>query len=133
MESTFKPSVDHPKGKTETGTEELAWAVGGKVLVMRSFNDRNQPTALGIFTFDSKDNTYRYWHFAKGVYGGQWRMHWNEATEAFQLQGHDMPPGWQSMGQNRVVNRNTINVTAVIKDDNGRVILDVQSRKTRID
>lgn len=146
IKQTNKPSVWLPDGATETINERTAWAIGGRYLLFRSFKvdgslrepnplaprvDDKQMNSLALMTWDAKDNSYRYWHFASDAIGGQWRITWDASSRGFHWRSIDMPAGWIGTGFNRWIDDDTFDNQALIKDEKGRVLLDSTQDKRR--
>ena len=131
IRSTAKPSVWEPTGKTETFTEQVAWTNGGRFLIFRAYDEAKRMTSLSLMTYEPKESSYHFWTFAKGVYGGQWRITWDASSRAFHWRSIDMPAGWIGTGFNRWIDDDTFDNQALIKDENGRVLLDSTQEKRR--
>lgn len=131
IRSTSKPSVWEPKEKSETFTEQVAWTNSGRFLIFRAYDEAKQMTSLSLMTYEPKESSYHFWTFAKGVYGGQWRITWDASSRAFHWRSIDMPAGWVGTGYNRWVDDDTFDNQALIKDENGRVLLDSTQEKRR--
>jgi hypothetical protein len=132
IRQTMKPSVWVPDGKIEKVTEQVAWVLGGKFLIFRAFDEQQQMLSLSLMTYEPKENSYRFRHFAKGVYGGQWSVTWDDTAQAFHWRATGMPNGLVGTGINRWIDDNTFDNQALIKDDQGRVLLDSQQDKKRV-
>ena len=62
---------------------------------------------------------------------GLWRVTRNVSSLGFYWRSIDMPPGWIGTGSNRRINDDTFDNQALIKDENGRVLLDTTQDKRR--
>ena len=131
IESTYKPSVWSPDGKTETVSNRAEWVVGGRLLLFRSWNEQQQLQSVGTMNWDPIEKSFHYRHFAPDVYGGQWRITWDESSKGFHWRAVDMPPGWIGTGFNRWIDDDSFDDQAMIKDEQGRVLMDSQHKKTR--
>lgn len=146
IKQTMKPSVWFPDGGTESIQERADWAIGGRFLMFRSFKvagslrepnplsekaDYTKMKTLAFMTWDEKEKSYRYWHFASDVAGGQWRITWDASSRGFHWRSIDMPAGWIGTGFNRWIDDDTFDNAALIKDENGRVLFDSQQDKRR--
>ena len=129
--ATSKPSVWEPAGKTETFTEQVAWTIGGRFLIFRAYDETKRMTSLSLMTYEPKESSYRFWYFAPGVYGGQWRITWDAASREFHWNSIDMPAGWTGTGINRLIDDDTFANQALIKDEQGRVLMDATQDKRR--
>ena len=63
--------------------------------------------------------------------GGESRLTWDEASNGFQFRAVDLPDGWSGTGFNRWVDEDTFDNQAVIKDESGRVMLDMTQERRR--
>ncbi len=131
IRQTLKPSIWFPDGDTATIVERTAWAIGGRFLMFRSYDDKQNMSTLGLMAYDAKENSYHYRHFASDVFGGQWRVTWDAASRGFHWRSIDMPAGWIGTGFNRSINDDTFDNQSLIKDETGRVLLDSTQDKRR--
>ncbi len=131
IRQTMKPSIWFPDGDTATIAERTAWAIGGRFLMFRSYDDKQNMNTVGLMTYDPKEKSYHYTHFANDVFGGQWRVTWDASSRGFHWRSIDMPTGWIGTGFNRWINDDTFDNQALIKDENGRVLLDSTQDKRR--
>ena len=102
-------------------------------MIFRAYDEQNQMTSLSLMTYDSKEESYPCRYFAKNAYGGQWSVTWDEASKEFHWHATDMPTGWVGTGLNRWIDDDTFDNQALIKDDHGRVLLDLQQEKKRVE
>lgn len=131
IRSIKKPSIWSPDGKEEHFTEENDWILGGRFLLTRAYDESRQMTSLAIWNYEPQEKSYRYRHFAKDVFGGQWRITWDESSRAFHWRSIDMPTGWVGTGYNRWVDDDNFDNEARIKDEQGRLLLDSKQLKRR--
>lgn len=131
IRQTIKPCVWFPNGDTANGSERVAWAVGGRFLLFRAHDDQQRMTSLAIETYEPEENSYHHWHFASDVFAGQWRITWDASSRGFHWRSMDMPAGWIGTGFNRWINDDTFDNQALIKDEQGRVMLDSTQDKRR--
>lgn len=131
VRQTIKPCIAFPNGDQATGTEHNAWVLGGRFFLNRAYDDQQRLTSLALQTYDPVEKTYQHWHFAKDVFGGQWRITWDASSRAFHWRSIDMPPGWIGTGFNRWINDDTFDNQALIKDENGRTVFDSHQDKRR--
>ena len=131
IRQTNKPSIWFPDGDTATGTEQTAWAIGGRFLMFRSYDEKQHMTTLALMTYEPAEKSYHYWHFATDVAGGQWRITWDASSKGFHWRSIDMPAGWIGTGFNRWIDNDTFDNQALIKDEQGRVLLDSREEKKR--
>ena len=126
-----KPSIWVPNGGEETITEQSAWILGGRFLMTRAFNEKNQLTTIWLATYEPKEQSNRFWFFNADGSSGQWRVTWDAASRGFHWRSINMPTGWIGTGFNRWINDDTFDNQALIKDENGRVLLDGTQDKRR--
>ncbi len=131
IRQTIKPCIAFPQGDQATGTEHNAWVLGGRFFLNRAYDDQQRMTSLALQTYDPVEKTFRHWHFAKDVFGGQWRVTWDASSRAFHWRSIDMPAGWIGTGFNRWINDDTFDNQALIKDETGRTIIDSKQDKRR--
>ena len=132
IKQTMKPSIWFPDGDTDTFTEHTAWAIGGRFLMFRSHDEKQHMNTLALMTYEPKEKSYHYWYFASDVAGGQWRITWDASSRGFHWRSIDMPSGWIGTGFNRWIDDDTFDNQALIKDKQGRVLLDSQQEKKRV-
>jgi len=65
-------------------------------------------------------------------FGGQWRITWDASSRGFHWRAVDMPADWIDTGFNRWIDDDTFDNRSRIKDEQGRVLLDMQQKKTRV-
>jgi hypothetical protein len=131
IRQTLKPSVGSPNGETSAVSEHNSWVLGGRFVLSRAYDDQQKMTSLALQTYDRNEKTFRHWHFAKDSFGGQWRITWDASSRAFHWRSIDMPVGWVGTGFNRWINDDTFDNQALIKDENGRVLMDLTQEKRR--
>lgn len=132
IDSTSKPSVWTPDGSKETLTERSEWVVGGKLLLFRTWNDQQELRSVALMNWDPIDKSYHYRHFAADVVGGQWRITWDKSSKGFHWNATDMPAGWIGTGFNRWIDDDMFDNQALIKDEQGRVLMDSHQKRTRV-
>ena len=126
-----KPSIWLPNGGEETQTEKVAWILGGRFLMARTFNEKDQLTNIWLATYEPSEKSNRFWFFNADGSSGQWRVTWDAASRGFHWRSIDMPTGWIGTGFNRWINDDTFDNQALIKDETGRVMLDGTQDKRR--
>ena len=126
-----KPSVWIANGHEKTSTEKVAWLLGGKFLMAREFDDQNRLITIWLATWEPLEKSYHFWFFSSEGWSGQWRVTWDSASRGFHWRSIDMPTGWIGTGFNRWVNDDTFDSQSLIKDENGRVLLDSTEDKRR--
>jgi hypothetical protein len=132
VRATYKPSVWNPQQREETITESSQWILGGRFLMTRTFNEQGQLTSTWLATYEPREKSNRFWFFNADGSSGEWRLTWDEASRSFNFRAIDMPSGWTGTGTNRWINDDTFDNEALIKDENGRVLLDsVQARRRK--
>jgi uncharacterized protein (TIGR03067 family) len=127
----YKQSVWNPQPREETASETSVWILGGRFLMTKSFNAEGQLTAIWLATYDPTEKTNRFWFFNADGSSSQSRLTWDEASRGFHFRAIDMPNGWTGTGFNRWVDADEFDNTALIKDENGRVLLDMSQERRR--
>lgn len=131
IHAKYKPSVWNPQPREETAIEKSEWVLGGRFLMTRSFNEKGELTALWLATYEPLEKSHRAWFFYGNGSSSQWRITWDEASREFHWQATDMPSGWTGTTLNRWINDDTFDNQALIKDEQGRVLLDGTQDKRR--
>lgn len=131
IHAKYKPSVWNPLPREETIRETSVWVLGGRFLMTRCFNEKDELTSIWIAIYEPKEKTNRFWGFNADGSGGESRLTWDEASNGFQFRAVDLPDGWSGTGFNRCVDEDTCDNQAVIKDESGRVMLDMTQERRR--
>ena len=131
IRAKYKPSVWNPLPREETIRETSVWILGGRFLMTRAFNEKDELTSIWIATYEPMEKSNRFWFFNADGSRGEWRLTWDEASSGFHFRAIDMPTGWTGTGFNRWVNDDTFDNQATIKDETGRVMLDMTQDKRR--
>ena len=131
IRATYKPSVWNPQPRGEAIRETSVWILGGRFLMTRAFNEKDELTSIWIATYEPLEKSNHFWFFNADGSSGQWRLTWDEASRGFHFRAIDMPAGWIGTGFNRWIDDDTFDNQAIIKDENGRVMLDMTQDKRR--
>lgn len=131
IHAKYKPSVWNPLPREETIRETSEWILGGKFLMTRAFNEKSELTSIWIATYEPKEKSNRFWFFNADGSGGESRLTWDEPSNGFQFRAVDLPDGWSGTGVNRWVDEDSFDNQAVIKDESGRVMLDMTQERRR--
>ena len=126
-----KPSVLVPIRGEKTVTEKVTCVLGGRVPMARPFNAKSQLATILLANHEQLEKTCPFWCFNADGSTGQWRVTWDAAPSSFHWRTIDMPTGWIGTGFNRWINDDTFDNQALIKDENGRVLLDGTQDKQR--
>jgi formylglycine-generating enzyme required for sulfatase activity/serine/threonine protein kinase len=132
IRAKYKPSVWNPQPREETIIEKSVWILGGRFLMTRAFNEKGELTSIWLATYEPKEKSSHAWFFNADGSSGQWRITWDESSRGFHWRAIDMPAGWIGTSFNRWVDDNTFDNQALIKDENGRVLLDGTQDKRRM-
>lgn len=132
IRAKYKPSVWNPQPREETIIEKSVWILGGRFLMTRAFNEKGELTSIWLATYEPKEKSSHAWFFNADGSSGQWRITWDESSRGFHWRAIDMPTGWIGTGFNRWIDDNTFDNQALIKDENGRVLLDGTQDKRRM-
>ena len=97
----------------------------------RTFNEKDELTTIWLATYEPSEKSNRFWFFSSEGRTGQWRVTWDASSRCFHWRSIDMPTGWIGTGFNRWINDDTFDNQALIKDENGRVLLDGTQDKRR--
>ncbi len=131
IRAKYKPSVWNPQPREETATESGVWILDGRFLMTKSFNAEGQLTAIWLATYDPTEKTNRFWFFNADGSSSESRLTWDAAASGFQFRAIDLPNGWTGTGFNHWVDADSFDNTAMIKDANGRVLLDMSQERRR--
>ncbi|MDZ4686377.1 MAG: serine/threonine-protein kinase [Planctomycetaceae bacterium] len=133
IRSTLQPSVWEPNGRTEIVTEQVAWILGGRFLMARSFAANDHLTTIWLATWEPLEKSYRFWFFSETGTSSHWRVTWDEVKRGFDWTVMEMPPRWIGTGFEHWTDADTCDKSFLIKDENSRVLLDgtqVRRRKS---
>lgn len=128
---TYKPSVWNPQSREETIRETSVWILGGRFLMTRAFNEKDELTSIWMATGEPGERSNRFWFFNADGSSGEWRLTWDEASSGFHFRAIDTPSGWTGTGFNRWVNEDMFDNQALIKDEKDRVLLDMTQERRR--
>jgi formylglycine-generating enzyme required for sulfatase activity len=132
IHAKYKASVWNPQPREETIIEKGVWILGGRFLMTRAFNEKGELTSIWLATYEPKEKSNHAWFFNADGSSGQWRITWDEASRGFHWRAIDMPTGWIGTGFNRWIDDDTFENQALIKDEQGRVLLDGTQDKRRM-
>jgi hypothetical protein len=112
--------------------ENTAWVLKERFILGRESSQPDGVKSLWLMTYDSKTNTYPFWYFNnKGGLGGEWRSTWIEDAKTLTGKTTDTPPRWTSGVTNRFPDKNTNQAAFWMKEDSGKVLFDVEAKKSR--
>lgn len=131
IRAKYKPSVWNPLPREETIRETSIWILGGRFLMTRAFNEKDELTSIWIATYEPREKSNRFWFFNADGSSGEWRLTWDEPSSGFQFRAVDLPTGWSGTGFNRWVDDDSFDNQALIKDETGRVLLDSTQERRR--
>jgi hypothetical protein len=115
-----------------TGKESTAWILKERYILGRESSQPDGVKSLWLMTYEPKANDYRFWYFNnKGGLGGEWGSTWNDDTKTLTGKATDTPPRWTSGASNRFPDKNTNHAAFWMKDDSGKLLFDVEAKKTR--
>ena len=130
---TSKPSKWNPDGGKFIGKESTVWALKNRIILTREMSQPSGKKTLFISTYDSERDAYPFWCFdSNGLPGTQWLLKWNAETETTSGRSIDSPPAWTSGGQDCFPDANTIVNRFWMRDENGKLLMEVDARRTRL-
>jgi hypothetical protein len=97
----------------------------------RAFNEKDELTSIWIATWEPTEKSNCLWFFNADGSSGEWRLTWDEGSSGFHGHSIDMPAGRIGTGFNRWVNEDSFDNQALIKDEDGPVLLDSTQQKRR--
>jgi hypothetical protein len=119
-------------GSKTTVGESTNWILKDRFILGRESSQPDGVKSLWLMTFEPESKTYPFWYFNnKGGLGAEWGSTWNGATKTLTGKATDTPPGWTSGGTNHFPDENTNNAAFWMKDDSGKMLFDVEAKKTR--
>jgi hypothetical protein len=131
VQVTNKPSVWTPDGGTNALTERNVWVLGGRYLMNRTTDEQGQLTAIWLATYEPAEQSNHFWFFHSNGSTGQWRVTWDDAAKQFDWRAVDLPDAWTGTGSVRQVDADTFHSVGLIKDGEGRVLMDSTQDKRR--
>ena len=127
--TTNTNKVDGSKG---TVNESTAWILKDRFILGRESSQPDGVKSLWLMTYEPESRTYPFWYFNnKGGLGGEWGGTWDETSKTLTFKATDTPPGWTSSATSHFPDKNTINAAFWMKDDSGKMLFDVEAKKTR--
>ena len=112
-----------------TGTLTREWILDGR-FVQEKGKQSDGVEALVTFTYDAGRKAYRSWHFSSTGLISQSQGKWDEASESLLFQS-DMDNGMTATSTLHIIDNDTHEWTAIVKDKAGKVFFDGGGKCTR--
>lgn len=122
---TVYPAVWTPQETILESTYTSQWILGGRY-VQQSSQDY-----LKLYTYDSGARVYRYWFFDSSGIAVEARGDWNDKTKSF-VWLSSAGPGLTTTVTHHFLDDDTIDLTIIIQDNNGKVYYHSKSQSTRM-
>ena len=125
----FKRAEWTPKAKSFDVSLKCEWMLGKKFVEERGEGDGTK--WFYIVGYDEKKKTYRDWFFASDGTAMQSTGTWNSKTRTMTWTS-DMGDGVTAVGTLRFIGEDQQEWAAVARDKNGKVVLDVGGKRSRV-
>jgi hypothetical protein len=131
-EMTNKPTEWVPKAEKSTAVTKRTWVLGGNFVRGEGKWRPANTEYLHLLTYDPVANKYRSWYFdASGeMPRGQVTGAWDEKAGTMTWRGTD-EAGNRTMGTHQFIDKDRQAWTLVVRDPNGKVVLDLAGKCTR--
>jgi hypothetical protein len=118
------------KETRSTITQRREKVLGGHFIQETGFDDQGKTVNLGMFTYDSEREAYRWWFFDSKGNTIEATGTWDENSQTFTYTGR--PGGGVTMVlTNRFPDRSTVDWTYTMKDAGGEVGLRMEGKAVR--
>ena len=128
-ESISKPAEWTPKEERTKATITTEWVLGGWFVQVKERSDDNQE-AIHMITYDVERKAYRRWRFNSTGGAGEATGKWDEDSKTFTWT-RTLEKDITLVSRWKLVDKDTMEETAIAKDKNGKVYLDVTGKTTR--
>lgn len=127
-ETTARAAVWTPKEFKVTGDKsEWAWILDGKFLYNRGIN---RDVVIQVMTFDPRRKAYRFWNFSTDGNASESSGQWDEDSKTLALKA-DLGTGITMESKVKWLDRDSAEWTAVAKDKDAKVYLNMEGKITR--
>jgi len=128
-ETVVKPGPWNPTGRTATGIETTEWILGGRFQQTRNTNRPANPDGLFICTYDPQLKAYRAVNLDDQGFINDMTGQWDEAAQTMNWTSEKN--GFRAAGATRFVGPDNIEWQLVVKDPDGKVMLDISGKLAR--
>lgn len=131
-ETTYKKAEWTPEVTTTKGEETIRWMLDKRVLLTEGWSQPNNHKSTGLMVYDQQTKQYRSWWFDnKGVFPrsnttGKW-----DAESETLLFRSDLGNGNRQTLSLVFTNKDRFNWTMIIRNQDGRLMMDVVGHTTR--
>lgn len=126
----FKPAIWTPEKTTLSTTTKRQWILNGTTIENKGAWTP-QAEFLHLMTYDQNKNEYRQWYFDKdNLVPQESHGKWDAATQTFTFAG-TLGDGIRTSSQQHFVDRNNFTWTMIAKDDDDKVVLDMEGKCVR--
>jgi uncharacterized protein (TIGR03067 family) len=129
-ETVVKPGPWNPTGHKATGVETTEWVLGGRFQQARNANRPANPDNVMLFTYDPQVKAFRSWYFDDQ--GGTIEMtgQWDEAAQTLNWTS-EAKNGFRATAAMRIAGPDSIEWQMVVKDPDGKVMLEMTGKLVR--
>jgi hypothetical protein len=131
-QTTTKPGVWVPAGAKSTGTETVEWILGKKFIQSKTKGQPGDTESISMVTYDIQNSVYRWWLFDStgGFPRSEMTAQWDEGSKTLSYKGTG-PSDLSLFGSHRFVSSDRIETQFVIRDKDGKILLESEGTATR--
>ena len=129
-EAVIKPGPWNPTGRTITGTETTEWILGGRFQQTRSANRPANADGMFLVTYDPQLKAFRGWHADDQGFVNDMTGQWDEAAQTLNWTSEGKN-GFRATASSRHVGPDHIEWQMVVKDPEGKVMLEMAGKLER--
>lgn len=130
IETVARPAQGGTKEVIEKGVNVVEWTLDRSFLRTHSYDAKGNHVAIQLFTWDSTRREYRHWFFGNGGMMVEGKGSWDEADRTMTVAGKG-GEGTSLHFKGRFVTDGSYETTLDVKDDSGKLLVDVQGAWTR--
>ena len=128
--TVFKPAAWTPVNGVMTGAATGEWILGGQYQQISSHTGKTE-TTREIHRFEVSSGRYHKWAFDSEGGSSFWIGAWDDKSETMTWEYVDFGSGWEGKIVDRFAGADKYETTLVLKDGQGKVLLDLRSEHTR--
>ena len=131
-ELTHKKAEWTPKETTYKGEETTRWILDKNVQMHEGWSKPGDRKETGLMLYDKQDRVFRSWHFDnKGIFNRtETTAEWDAKTETLNFRS-DLGNGNKLRAKIVFTDEDRLEWTMVIRNDDGRLMMDVVGHLTR--
>src|SRR5205807_2357052 len=129
---TNKPTEWMPKAEKSTAVTKRVWSLGGKFIRGEGAWQPAKIEFLHLMTYDPDARAYRSWYYDAGgsMPRGSAKGEWNAQSKTITWADTD-DAGNKTIGTHKIVDKDHSEWTMVVKNRDGKVVLDLSGKCTR--